>query len=174
MSDMPVEQRVVASVKPKIGVRPAPAPPTSPAPDGEKPKRGRKKRWVVLVLLLVLAGAAAWWFLLGPGGAPAADDAAPPPPEPGLVLMIEPISLNLADGHYLRLGLGLQLTKDVGEEPDTARALDQAVSLFSGRPVAEVGSTEGREALRTELLTRLTEAYEGEVMDVYFTDYVTQ
>ena len=90
------------------------------------------------------------------------------------MLVVEPISLNLADGHYLRIGVGLQLTADVAEEPDTARALDLVVTTFSGREVAEVTNPEGREALRAELVDRLTEAYEGEVMDVYFTDYVTQ
>jgi len=124
-------------------------------------------------VLLLVGGAAAYWFLLGPGAGDGTAEAEPTP-DPGTVLVIEPISLNLADGHYLRLGLGLQLTKDVAEEPDTARALDQAVALFSGRTMAEVNSAEGREALKVELLAQLTEVYEGEVIDVYFTDYVTQ
>ena len=168
---MPTEQRIVASAKPKIGTRPQPAPP----PEPEKPAgKGKKKLVLMLLVLLVVGGGAGYWFVLKPAPADAAEAADEPPPEPGEVVVIEPISLNLADGHYLRLGLGLQLTAEVSEPPDTARALDQAVTLFSGRPVAEVGSTEGREALRTELVTRLAEVYEGEVMDVYFTDYVTQ
>ena len=128
----------------------------------------------MLVLLLVVGGGAGYWFFLRPTPAAGAEVAVEPPPEPGAVVVIEPISLNLADGHYLRLGLGLQLTAEVAEEPDTARALDQAVALFSGRSVAEVGSSEGREALRDALVAKLAEVYEGEVMDVYFTDYVTQ
>jgi len=169
---MPTEQRIVASAKPKIGARPQPA----PAPEPEKPagKSKKKKLVLMLVVLLLVGGGAGYWFFLKPAPAEGAEAAVEPPPEPGAVVVIEPISLNLAEGHYLRLGLGLQLTAEVSEEPDTARALDQAVSLFSGRPVAEVGSSEGREALRAELVTRLVEVYEGEVMDVYFTDYVTQ
>lgn len=168
---MPVEQRVIASAKPKIGVRPQPTPP----PEPEKPKRrGKRKVLVVVVLLVLVGGGAGYWFLLKPAPTTGVETAVEPPPEPGEVLVIEPISLNLADGHYLRLGMGLQLTADVSEQPDTARALDQAVSLFSGRAVAEVGSSEGREALRAALVAKLAEVYEGEVMDVYFTDYVTQ
>ncbi len=169
------EQRVVAS-KPKIGARPtAPSAVPEPADDGKAKKKGGKKKLLVIALVLLVGGAAAYWFLLKP--APPADGAAAaeePAPEPGAVLVVEPISLNLADGHYLRIGLGLQLTADVAEEPDTARALDLVVALFSQRPVAEVTTTEGREALKAELLRQLEEAYEGEVMDVYFTDYVTQ
>lgn len=171
---MPTEQLVVATAKPKIGARPTPGPTPSEAAKAptEKKKKKKGKRLILILLVLVLVGGGAgYWFLLKPSGE---DVAVEPTPEPGEVLVIEPITLNLADGHYLRLGLGLQLTTAVAEEPDTARALDQAVSLFSGRAVAEVASSEGREALRAELVTRLAEAYEGEVMDVYFTDYVTQ
>ncbi len=168
------EQRVVAS-KPKIGARPtAPSAVPEPVEEGKAKKGGKKKLLIILVALLVVGGAA-YWFLLKP--APPAEGAAPveePAPEPGAVVVVEPISLNLADGHYLRIGIGLQLTADVAEEPDTARALDLVVALFSQRPVAEVTTAEGRDALKAELLAQLEEAYEGEVMDVYFTDYVTQ
>jgi flagellar FliL protein len=172
MTAMPTEQLVVATGKPKIGSRPTPGPPPA---EVEPPKAKKKgKRLILILVVLLVGGGAGYWFLLKPSGADPAVEAVEPSPEPGAVVVIEPISLNLADGHYLRLGLGLQLTAEVAEEPDTARALDQAVSLFSGRPVAEVTSTEGREALRVELIALLDEAYEGEVMDVYFTDYVTQ
>ncbi len=176
MSQM-TEQRVVAS-KPKIGARPtAPSAVPDPVDEGKGKKgKGGKKKLLIIALVVLLGGGAAYWFLLKP--APPAEGAAAvveePAPEPGAVVVVEPISLNLADGHYLRIGIGLQLTADVAEEPDTARALDLVVALFSQRPVAEVTTTEGRDALKAELLRQLEEAYEGEVMDVYFTDYVTQ
>ena len=167
------EQRVVAN-KPKIGARPS-SPSAAPEPaelEGKKGKGGKKKL-LIMGLVLLLVGGAAYWFLLKPaGGAETAVEE--PAPEPGVVVIVEPISLNLADGHYLRIGLGLQLVAGVTEEPDTARALDLVVALFSGRTMAEITTTEGREALKAELLAQLEEAYEGEVMDVYFTDYVTQ
>ena len=67
---------------------------------------------------------------------------------PAPSLTVEPVSLNLADGHYLRLGMALQLTAGRGDEaPDTARALDLAIALFSGRTVAEVSDPATRDAL---------------------------
>lgn len=167
------EQRVVAS-KPKIGARPAAPAPVSDGKDAES-KGGGKKKMLIVLLVLALAGGGAYWFLLRPaeGGDAAAVEHAP---EPGKVVVVDPISLNLANGHYLRIGLGLQMTAEAGGhgDPDTAPALDIAISLFSGRSVEEVSSSEGREALRAEMLELLEEAYHGEVMDLYFTDYVTQ
>jgi flagellar FliL protein len=143
----------------------------SAAPEETKPKRKKRKLLVVIGAVVLVAGGAAAYVLLGRGGEPAAE----PTPVPGAVLTVEPVSLNLADGHYLRLGLALQLTEEAGEHaPDTARALDLAIALFSGRTVAEVSDPATRAALTAELATQLAEAYDGEVMDVYLTNYVTQ
>ncbi len=171
---MPPEQRVI-STKAKIPAPPGRgAAPVIPTAEPAAAAGGKKKRTLLVVLVLVLlGGAAAWYFLMGPGAGPA-EPVAEPVPEPGSVQVVEAISLNLAGGHYLRIGLGLQLTDEVTEEVDTARALDIAIELFSGRTVDEVASAEGRAVLKQELTTRLAEAYEGEVMGVYFTDYVTQ
>lgn len=170
------EQRVVAS-KPKIGARPtAPAVVPEQVSESKGGKGGEEKKsskTLLLVVLVLVAAAAVYWFFLKPQDV-AGVAAEEPAPEPGEVLVVDPISLNLSDGHYLRIGIGMQLTADVHEEPDTARALDIVVALFSQRPVEEVTSAEGREALKAELLRQLEDVYEGEVMDVYFTDYVTQ
>ena len=173
------EQRVIAS-KPKIGARPtATGAGAAPSPgDGAPKPKGKKKLLVIIVaVVLLLGGGGGYWFLIGPGVADPAAEAAPveePAPEPGEVLTVPAISLNLATGHYLRLGIALQLTAEAAEPPDPAVALNLAIDLFSGRTVEEVSTTEGREALRVELEHQVTEAYEGEVMAVYLTDYVTQ
>jgi flagellar FliL protein len=168
---VPVEQRVIGAPQ-KIGARSAGPAPAPAAPEPEAPKR--RRRWpllVVALVALVAAGAVAAWFFLR---TPDAEAAPPPAPEPGEVLKVDPVSLNLADGHYLRLGLGLQLTADVEEPPDPARALDLAIALFSGRPVQEVSDPATRDELKAQLAEQLEEAYEGEVLDVYLTEYVTQ
>ncbi|KQY45932.1 flagellar basal body-associated protein FliL [Cellulomonas sp. Root137] len=170
---MPIEQRVVSGAKiggNKIGGGSASS---TPAVEAEQPaKKTRKKLLLVVGAVVLLAGGAAAYLLLGKGGG---EPAAEPAPVPGAVLTVEPVSLNLAEGHYLRLGLALQLTEEAGEEaPDTARALDLAIALFSGRTVAEVSDPATRDALTAELAHQLAEAYEGEVMDVYLTNYVTQ
>ena len=63
----------------------------------------------VIVVVLAAAGVAVW-MLNGKGG----DGEAAPKPTPtlvaGEVLDVDAVSVNLADGHYLRLGLALQLS----------------------------------------------------------------
>lgn len=172
---MPVEQRVVT--RQKIGARPVIAEKAAPSEPEKPAKEGRRRGVVVVVVAAVVVLAALGvvaYLLLGRG----ADGAEPvePPREPGEVLQVEAISINLADGHYLRLGLGLQLTADAGKHgtPDPSKALDLAIALYSGRPMAEVTDAATRESLKAELARQLDEAYEGEVMDVYLTTYVTQ
>lgn len=169
------EQRVIAN-KPKIGARtdaaPAPAEPSSAA---GSPARRSKKLIVLLVIAAVLGAGAVYWFLLGPGASAERGAASEPPaPEPGVVQELEPISLNLAGGRYLMVGLGLQLTVEVEDEIDPSIALDRTIALFSGRTIEEVSSAEGRAALKAELAAVLQADYHGEVIDVFFTTFVTQ
>ncbi|CAM5789339.1 flagellar basal body-associated FliL family protein [Cellulomonas persica] len=174
---MPVEQRVVGSgVKigaGKIGGAKIGKPAPEPAPEPAKAKGGKGLVVALVVVVLLVAAAATWWFVLRPqdGAAAPVEEKAP---EKGEVVAVEPVSLNLAGGHYLRLGFSLQLTADAHEAPDPAVAIDHAIALFSGRTVAEVSDPDTREELRDELAQRLSEVYEGEVMGVYLTNYVTQ
>lgn len=175
---MATETRVVSEKK-KIGAKGGSS---AAASVDEVPgkKKGKKKLLVIIIVVVLVAAGAGYWFVLKPKSAAAdaatASQSAPAEPEqePGTVLAIDSISINLAGGHYLRLGMALQLTADVKEDPDTARALDLAISLFSQQPLEEVSDEGKREALKAELLSELEEAYEGEVMGVYFTDFVTQ
>lgn len=137
--------------------------PGGPAAE-EAPQSKRKKLLVIALVLLLLAGAA-WWFLLRPTG--------PHEPEPGEILTLESTQINLAESHYLKIGLALQLTADA-EEVDGSKALDATIDLFSGRSLAEVSEPKQRRALKKRLTKELSEEYDGDVMGVYFTEFVTQ
>ncbi|MBM0124198.1 flagellar basal body-associated FliL family protein [Pimelobacter simplex] len=132
----------------------------------EAPAKGGRGRTVgIAVLLLALVGGGAWFFVLKPSGAAE--------PKPGEVVPIEAIQVNLAGGHYLRLGMALQLTEGA-HEVDGSQALDAAITVFSGLPVGEVNKPDIREKLRHQLQEKLHERYHGDVMEVYFTEFVTQ
>lgn len=174
---MPIEQRVIGGGQ-KIGggkIGGGATAKEAPAPEPEAKKKGKKGLLIGIIAgVLVLGGAAAFYFLGMAGGGDA--EAVEPPPEPGEVVAVEPISLNLAQGHYLRLGFSLQMTVEAGGHgaPDTGKAVDAAIALFSGKTVAEISDPETRDTLKGEFLHQLEELYHGEVMDVYLTNYVTQ
>jgi flagellar protein FliL len=132
--------------------------------EGQEAGGGKKKLLVMLVGVLAIAGAA-YWFVLRPTPEPA--------PEPGEVVAMEPIQLNLAGGHYLKIGVALQLTT-AAHDADGSKALDAVIDLFSGRSMDELTRSESRDKLKHKLVKKLEHDYHGDVMDVYFTDFVTQ
>lgn len=138
---------------------------TRPSEPAAEEKRGRGRLVVVALVVVALLGAG-YWFLLRPGGGPAER-------QPGEVVTLEPVQVNLADGHFLRVGIALQLTADA-HEVDGARALDATISTFSGRSMDELTAGKARARLKAQLLTRLEEIYEHHVMDLYFTEFVMQ
>lgn len=139
---------------------------TATAPDTtETAPRSRRRLTLVVVLALVATAAAGWWFVLRPAG----DEA----PEPGAVVPLEAIQINLAGGHYLRLGIALQAA-DGAEEVEGSKALDAAIELFTGRRVADVSDPATRTRLKGALSDQVRALYDEEVLEVYFTDFVTQ
>ncbi|MEV5001605.1 flagellar basal body-associated FliL family protein [Nocardioides sp. LML1-1-1.1] len=142
----------------------APSPATDAAAAPAAGGKGKKKILIGVVVLALAAGAA-WFFLLKPSG--------PAEPKPGEVLPLEAIQVNLSGGHYLRLGMALQLT-ETAHEADGSQALDAAIGVFSGLPVGQVNTPATREKLRQELEKELEHRYRGDVMEVLFTEFVTQ
>jgi len=136
------------------------------APEQEKKKGGRRKKLLVILLAVLVVAAAAWFLVVSPR---TGDHA----PVPGEVMALDPVQINLADSHYLRVGIALQFVKGA-EKADGSKALDARIELFSGRPQKELTHPAGRKKLKDELERTLEKRYEGEVMGVYFTEFVTQ
>jgi flagellar FliL protein len=135
------------------------------------PEKGGKKKVLVGALAALILAGGGWFQFLKPTDASAEPEA----PTPGVVLTLEPINLNLADGHYLKLGMALQMVEGGGHgEPDGSHALDLAISQLSGKAIGELASPEGREKAKGKLLHAVEEAYHHEVMDIYFTEFVMQ
>src|SRR5207248_1453710 len=68
-----------------------------------------------------------------------------PKPTPGVVVVLDAITINLADGHYLKLKMSLQATSDAGETLDGSKALDLAITQYSNVPEASLMSNVQRE-----------------------------
>jgi flagellar FliL protein len=140
-----------------------------PAAAEEAPAKGGKKKMIIILVVVLLAVGAGAYFFLGTSSGKAAA------PEPGVVLTVDPIAVNLAGGGYLKIGIKMQLTADVGEkdEPDTGKATDLIISTFSQAKLADVIGA--RDALKSSLQQKIIKAYGKDVvMGIYYTDYVTQ
>jgi flagellar FliL protein len=136
---------------------------------GGKPAGGGSKKKLIVVVLVALlaAGGGVWFFVLrGPS--------APPVPKPGVVLKLDSINVNLADSHYLKVGLALQTTTAASPDIDGSQALDIAISQLSGRTMSDLAAPAKREKAKEALVKAVSEAYDGEIMDVYFTEFVMQ
>ena len=145
----------------------ATAPPAAGAAPDAEAKGGKKKLIIVALVLLLAGGGGGYWFFLKPAGAA-------PEPQPGEVLVLDPVQINLEGGHYLRIGIALQMTDSVAHAPDGSKALDATIELFSGQDMADLGKAKERHHLKEELMEHLDHAYHGDVMGVYFTEFVTQ
>ncbi|GGK18046.1 hypothetical protein GCM10010124_08310 [Pilimelia terevasa] len=144
---------------------------TEESPAAEAPKKSKKKLMIMIIAaVLLLGGGGGAYFVFF---AHSAEAEAEPPPEPGPVVSMDPVTVNLADGHYLRVSLALQTTLDA-EEVDGAKALDLAIALYGEKKYAELATAAGRAKAKKELVAEVKEAYENQVYDIYFKEFVTQ
>jgi flagellar FliL protein len=90
----------------------------------------------------------------------------------GAMVTVDPVTINLAGGHYLKVGLSMQATADAGEEVTPGKAADALITEFSGKTVDELATAEGREASKKSLLKAIKKAYEKKVYEVYYTSFV--
>ena len=134
--------------------------------------KGGKKKLMLILLVVVLAAAGAGYFFVFKGSGNAAAEE----PVAGEVLSLDPIAVNLAGGGYLKIGITLQFTEEGSSAHegglDGSKAQDLVISTFSQAKPADV--TGARDVLKQALKKKIIEAYHGEVMDIYYNQYVTQ
>jgi flagellar protein FliL len=146
--------------------------------DGKKGKKGKKggegkkskKKLIIIVVAVLVVVAVAYEFVLAPKKA-----AKPGPPVPGLVVPIDAVTLNLQGGHFLKIALGLQeIKKPKDATLDVSKAEDIMIAEFSNKTMAALATDAGRNAAKADLLKQLEKAYPGDLMDVYYTQFVAQ
>ena len=140
--------------------------------DAKKAAAAKKKKMMIIAGVALVALGGVYKFVLAK---PKAASAAKPAPVPGAVLALDPVNINLADGHYLKLGMTLQETKDAGTEvADGGKALDTAISLFTGQSVSVISDAKDLAKLKKQLVDGVAKRYDDKVMDIYFTSFVYQ
>jgi flagellar basal body-associated protein FliL len=157
--------------------------------DGEGAKKSKLKPLLIVVACAGLGGAG-YMFGGGGGGGEATGPTTTIEQLEGCVegtdaalaednvVTIAKKNVNLADDHYLSISVALNLCPDVvvtKEEPfATAKAEDIIIRTLSGRDMEELSTDEGREAAHEELLEAIKEAYEEEVHEIFFVEFVMQ
>jgi flagellar FliL protein len=147
---------------------------TAPA---EKKKGGRKKLVVVVVVLVVVGVAAKMTVLKKP-----AEEAAGGTTTTlagGELVPVEAMSVNLADGHYLKIGVAIELVegeqaKEFEKSGETNKVRDLIISTASTRGTAELSTPEGKAAFKEALDHGASELYEESYHGIYLTDFVMQ
>lgn len=170
--------------------------------DGEESGGGSKRLIVMGALCAVIAGAG---FVLGGrmgGGGEAVAEVTEAVEEEKLptdtideIVELEPMNVNLADGHYLRLAVAIGIshhseedaaasdsggghgsTEETTDEPSipTAPAADLVLTTFAGRSIETLATPEGREAARHDLHAGLEAFYGESIVTVLFTEFVMQ
>lgn len=153
----------------------------------KKAKKGRSN----LLPALVLAGgiAAAGYFVGGPGASADADPQASEPEveqhEPGEVIELEPMTVNLDGGRFLRVGVAVLATEEFDGSVDDggtarftpeheSRLRDQLIAMFAGRELGSLSGAENLETIKVELLERTDTVLDGHAIEIYLTEFVTQ
>lgn len=156
---------------------------TTEADDAPAPAR-RSKGSIAVPIACLAVGA-----LLGPrvlgtqGAAGASPDPAAPVEEKvelGEVVVLDPVTVNLADGRVLKVGVALQLNADAkhvkAEKDDPTKgyapALDAVLDTLGRHSMTELVEPGGRDRAKVDLVERLEELSGGDVVDVYFHQFV--
>ncbi|GAB48145.1 flagellar basal body-associated FliL family protein [Mobilicoccus pelagius] len=153
----------------------------SEAATEEAPKSKTKLIIIVaaaLAVVLAALGVVAFMLLGGKD-----DKEAGAAPETGVVVPLkDEMTLNLADGKFLKIQLALQLTKEATETAgekaadtfDGSKAQDAAISVFSTYKYNDLLDAKTKEEARKKLAAEVKKRYDGEVMDVYYRQFVMQ
>jgi flagellar protein FliL len=141
----------------------------------DTPKKSKKKLMIIVLAVVVLLGGGlgGYFMFFASSGTKTK-----PAPVAGVVAPLDATTINLADGHYLKLQMSLQATDKVAEAPDGSKALDIAINLYSNQNSGTLLTKEGRDKSKEQLKEQVIKAYtvkdEEEIMDVYFTTFVIQ
>lgn len=168
----------------------------------EEPKKKKKLAIIIPVIVLVLGLGGGAFMFLGGGKKKADANAAPTTTTtvPGPIIRLDPITMNLTDGHVLKVGIALEaLAKPQDPEMKKvvtalaasgeghaassgstsspmegleAKALDLAIKDLGNKSFAELSAPQGRVHAQEELQKDIEEAYHGDIVEIYFTTFV--
>ena len=163
----------------------------TPTQGEQAPSKHRSNNLVPAIVVAVGLMAGGFFFSQG-GDGEASAEAAPTEhvkveeeATHGPVQNLDSITLNLNDGHFLKVGLALQLAEveeghGPAEELPSAKALDIAITLLGSYSMDDLADQKTRELVKKKLSEQVAQAYldpvthDSLVTKVYFTEFVMQ
>lgn len=154
--------------------------------DEEEKSGGNKKLVIILAAALavvLVAGGVVVMTLLKGQKANAGPD--PATVNGTVYAMEEPMTLNLSDGKFLKVNMAIQMSQ-AGDEnlaanggdpavgPDLSMARDAAISVLSTYKYDELLQPAKKTEAQKKLSGVVKERYDGDVIGVYFTEFVMQ
>lgn len=152
-----------------------------------KEEGGGKKKMIIMVVVAAVLFVAGGKVMGGGSNAAAGVPVTTTVPE-GPVKALSSITMNLADGRLLKVGVALQLRAPVAGAPAEvaaavdkddptkgyARALDLVIEVLGKHTMAELVKPDMRDAAKKELVEKLKVAYHDQIEDIYFHEFVMQ
>lgn len=92
------------------------------------------------------------------------------------MFQLEPFILNISS-RFLKLSISIELSSPAIAEKIKAKTgaiRDTIIMFVTSKMPDDISSFEGKQQLKDELLTRLNQLGEGNVKNIYFTDFVMQ
>jgi flagellar FliL protein len=125
----------------------------------------------VLVLVLLLVGVGAKETILKPK---AVAKSATAKPVPGPMVPMTEQTLNLTDGHFLRVIVVIVTTKGTSAALEVTEGNQAVIDQFSNQSVAALTGLVNRDKARRQLVVRLEKIYPKKILDVIFNEFVMQ
>lgn len=141
---------------------------------------------VAIAVVLVAVGAIVGSKVLGGSTTPASatGPTTTTTEPPGPVTTVDSITVNLADGRFLKLGLAFEV-HDAAEYPPAgvevdeytkgfAREIDASIMVLSAFTYDQLVAPDGKAGAKAALLERLREVSDDAIRDVLFHEFVMQ
>ncbi|HET6873782.1 MAG TPA: flagellar basal body-associated FliL family protein [Acidimicrobiales bacterium] len=143
--------------------------------DGEKQPKSKKKLIIILVAVLLVGGVG--YLKFGKKSTKSAAAAANGP-----ITTLDPVTINLADGHLLQVGVAVQMTTYADKKKlatDTPKMTDAVISVFSAWTYSNLLGEAGHDRARAEVVAKLQTVFppikgHAEVAGIYYTTFVMQ
>ncbi|UQX87962.1 flagellar basal body-associated FliL family protein [Jatrophihabitans telluris] len=137
-------------------------------------KKSMKMKIILAVVVLLVAGGAAKFTILKPAAKTTSASKAAAKPVPGPTILMDEMTLNLADGHFLRLKLSVITTKGTAAALDLTEGIQATIDEYSNQPVSALTGTKARTKAKNALLKEFKKIYPKKILDLIYTEFVMQ